>query len=159
MNRVRFVGLDVHAKPIAVESQRRAEVRSLDSPRDTGGMRPVACSNVGRMASCAILAMRTVSRRCLGKSAQITYCRQCAVMVPFFYELRDHGHWGMLAFVFGFGTWLRQKDRVMLSCSRSYVLPDETAQFALPNAQVDRRLTTIPRGFSSTLQSSSRHAS
>jgi len=91
MNRVRFVGLDVHAKPIAVESQRRAEVRSLDSPRDTGGMRPVACSNVGRMASCAILAMRTVSRRCLGKSAQITYCRQCAVMVQFFYELHDHG--------------------------------------------------------------------
>src|SRR5207302_6878684 len=112
-----------------------------------------------RMASCAILAMGTVSRRCLGKSAQITYCRQCAVMVPFFYELRDHGHWGMLAFVFGFGTWLRQKDRVMLSCSRSYVLPDETAQFALPNGQVDRRLTTIPQGFSLTLQSSGRHAS
>ena len=51
----------------------------------------VACSSLGRMASCAILAMRTVSRRCLGKSAQITYCRQCAVMVQFFYELHDHG--------------------------------------------------------------------
>jgi len=47
----------------------------------------------------------------------------------------------------------------MLSCSRSYVLPDETAQFALPNGQVDRRLTTIPQGFSLTLQSSGRHAS
>jgi len=81
MSRVRFVGLDVHAKTIAVGSQRRAEVRSLDSLRDTGGMRPVAplkfaCSSLGRMASCAILAMRTVSRRCLGKSAQIAYCLQ-----------------------------------------------------------------------------------